>query len=57
MNCKYRQERNYVNNMLPKLEEILQLQGFSKEDFDGWKKSSAEDYFKQENIYIKDYIK
>lgn len=57
MNCKYRQERNYVNNMLPKLEEILQLQGFSKEDFDGWKKSSTEDYFKQENIYIKDYIK
>ena len=23
MNCKYRRERNYVNNMLPKLEEEL----------------------------------
>ena len=29
MNCKYRRERNYVNNKLPELEKKLKEQGYS----------------------------
>lgn len=32
MNCKYRRERNYINNKLPELEKLLKEYGYSKED-------------------------
>ena len=32
MNCKYRKERNYVNNKLPKLEKKLKDYGYSDDD-------------------------
>lgn len=57
MNCKYRQERNYVNNMLPKLEEELVTQGYNKDDFSDWKRCTVEDYYEQENDSVKEYMK
>ena len=57
MNCKYRRERNYVNNMLPKLEEELVLQGHNKDDFSDWKRCTVEDYYEQENDSVKEYMK
>ena len=32
MNCKYRRERNYINNKLPPLEEELKERGYSDEE-------------------------
>ena len=32
MNCKYRRERNYVNNKLPEIEKILKEFGYSDDD-------------------------
>ena len=57
MNCKYRRERNYVNNMLPKLEEELVTQGYNKDDFSDWKRCNVEDYYEQENDSVKEYMK
>ena len=57
MNCKYRRERNYVNNMLPKLEEELVTQGYNKDDFSDWKHCTVEDYYEQENDSVKEYMK
>lgn len=57
MNCKYRRERNYVNNMLPKLEEELVTQGYNKDDFSDWKRCTVEDYYEQENDFVKEYMK
>lgn len=57
MNCKYRRERNYVNNMLPKLEEELVTQGYNKDDFSDWKRCTVEDYYEQENDSVKEYMK
>ena len=57
MNCKYRRERNYVNNMLPKLEEELVLQGYNNDDFSDWKRCTIEDYYEQEDDSIKEYMK
>ena len=57
MNCKYRRERNYVNNMLPKLEEKLIIQGYNRDDFAKWKRCTIEDYYKQEDNLVKEYMK
>ena len=57
MNCKYRKERNYVSNMLPKIEEKLTEQGFKKTDFSHWKQCSVEEYHEESNTLIKEYMK
>ena len=57
MNCKYRKERNYVSNMLPKIEEKLTEQGFKKTDFSHWKQCSVEEYHDEVNTLIKEYMK
>lgn len=57
MNCKYRKERNYISNMLSKLEEKLTERGFEKTDFSHWKQCSIEEYYKETDILIKEYMK
>ena len=57
MNCKYRQERNYLNNKLSEMEKEFKKIGFTKENFSGWKRCSIDDYYDEENENIKEYLK
>lgn len=43
MNCKYRKERNYVNNKLPALEKQLLSFGYSKDDIKTIKSGNIDD--------------
>lgn len=43
MNCKYRKERNYVNNKLPALEKQLLSLGYSKDDIKTIKSGNIDD--------------
>lgn len=43
MNCKYRKERNYVNNKLPALEKQLLSLGYSKDDIKTIKSGNVDD--------------
>ncbi|MCH5256462.1 MAG: hypothetical protein J1D87_04175 [Lachnospiraceae bacterium] len=43
MNCRYRRERNYVNNKLPEIEKELKNAGYSDEDIKNLKKNKIED--------------
>lgn len=43
MNCKYRKERNYVNNKLPALEKQLLSLGYSKDDIKTIKSGNIND--------------
>ena len=43
MNCKYRKERNYVNNKLPALEKQLLSLGYSKDDIKTIKNGNIDD--------------
>ena len=42
MNCKYRRERNYINNKLPELEKRLLSAGYTKEDLKFLKSNKTE---------------
>ena len=43
MNCKYRRERNYVNNKLPEIEKILKGFGYSDDDIKKLKNDKTEE--------------
>ena len=43
MNCKYRRERNYVNNKLPEIEKKLKEFGYSDEDIKNLKNDKIEE--------------
>ena len=43
MNCKYRRERNYVNNKLPEIEKQLLDAGYSHDDIKSLKSGKCED--------------
>ena len=57
MNCKYRQERNYLNNKLSEVEKDFKKIGFTKKDFSKWKQCSIDDYYNENNDDIKEYLK
>lgn len=57
MNCKYRQERNYINNKLSELEKFFKQNGFEDDDFKKWKRCTEDDYHKEKNEKIKEYFK
>lgn len=44
MNCKYRQERNYVKNKRTELENDLIKAGFAKEEIKYWNLYTIEDF-------------
>ena len=60
MNCKYRRERNYINNKLPPIEEQLKERGYSKKDISlmkGDKLDEVESEISQEDLaLINEYI-
>ena len=60
MNCKYRRERNYINNKLPPIEEQLKERGYSKKDISlmkGDKLDEVESEIRQEDLdLINEYI-
>ena len=43
MNCKYRRERNYINNKLPELEKQLKEFGYSKDDISLFRSDKSEE--------------
>lgn len=43
MNCKYRKERNYVQNKLPEIEKQLKQFGYTEDDIKNLKKDKAEE--------------
>lgn len=47
MNCKYRQERNYVKNKRTELESDLVKAGFSKEEIKHWNLYTIEDFYER----------
>ena len=57
MNCKYRQERNYLNNKLSEMEKDFKKIGLTKKDFSKWKQCSIDDYYNEDNDDIKEYLK
>lgn len=58
MNCKYRRERNYVQNKLPEIEKKLKLFGYSDEDIKNLKNNKTEDIDIIDNSYdtVSEYI-
>lgn len=60
MNCKYRRERNYINNKLPELEKKLKEYGYSSEMIGLFKMDKSEevevDIFPEHIKTIQDYI-
>lgn len=60
MNCKYRKERNYINNKLPDLEKKLKEYGYSSDDIKLFKTDTSENIEKdilEEHIEtIQEYI-
>lgn len=57
MNCKYRQERNYIANKISKFEDDFKILGFTDEEISSWKKCSVSDYEAEENETIKEFMK
>lgn len=59
MNCKYRKERNYVNNKLPEIEKKLKEFGYSDNDIKKLKNDKAEEVDIIESSYdtVSDYYK
>ena len=60
MNCKYRRERNYLDNALKKMEEILKENGYTDDDIKELKKIKQEEYNniqnENEKLYVKNYF-
>ena len=60
MNCKYRRERNYINNKLPPIEEQLEELGYSEKDISCMKNNKLdkiESEIRQEDLdLINEYI-
>ena len=60
MNCKYRRERNYINNKLPELENNLKELGYSSDDIKLFKADKAEkvkkDILEEHIDTIQEYI-
>ena len=60
MNCKYRRERNYINNKLPPIEEQLKDRGYSEKDISFMKRDrldEIESEVSQEDLnLINEYI-
>ena len=59
MNCKYRRERNYVNNKLPEIEKALKEFGYSDDDIKKLKNDKTEEVDIIESSYnaVADYLK
>lgn len=59
MNCKYRRERNYVNNKLPEIEKALKEFGYSDDDIKKLKNDKIEEVDIIESSYdaVADYLK
>ena len=59
MNCKYRRERNYVNNKLPEIEKKLKEFGYSDNDIKKLKNDKTEEVNIVKSSYdtIADYLK
>lgn len=59
MNCKYRRERNYVNNKLPEIEKKLKEFGYSDDDIKKLKNDKTEEVDIVESSYdtVTDYCK
>ena len=59
MNCKYRRERNYVNNKLPEIEKELREFGYSDDDIKKLKNDKTEEIDIIESSYgtVANYIK
>ena len=59
MNCKYRRERNYVNNKLPEIEKKLKEFGYSDSDIKKLKNGKIEEVDIIESSYdaVTDYLK
>lgn len=59
MNCKYRRERNYVNNKLPEIEKKLKEFGYSDDDIKKLKNDKTEevDIIKSSYDTVTDYCK
>lgn len=59
MNCKYRRERNYVNNKLPEIEKKLKEFGYSDDDIKKLKNDKMEEVDIIESSYdtVTDYCK
>lgn len=59
MNCKYRRERNYVNNKLPEIEKRLKEFGYSDDDIKKLKNDKTEEVDIIESSYdtVADYCK
>ena len=59
MNCKYRRERNYVNNKLPEIEKTLKEFGYSDDDIKKLKNDRTEEIDIIESSYdtVADYLK
>ena len=57
MNCKYRSERNYVNNMLSNSENELLSNGYTLEDIKEFKAYTEKDYHLLANDIIKKYVR
>ena len=59
MNCKYRRERNYVNNKLPEIEKILKEFGYSDDDIKKLKNDKTEEVDIIDSSYdtVMDYLK
>lgn len=51
MNCKYRKERNYVNNKLPEIKKTLKEFGYSDEDINNLKNDKTEEVDIIDNSY------
>ena len=60
MNCKYRRERNYINNKIPPIEEQLEELGYSEKDISCMKNNKLdkiESEIRQEDLdLINEYI-
>ena len=59
MNCKYRRERNYVNNKLPEIEKTLKEFGYSDDDIKKLKNDKTEEVDIIDSSYddVADYLK
>lgn len=57
MNCKYRSEKNYLNNSLIKLADELRNIGYTNEDINNLKKKNVEDFYNLQNENEKLFVK
>lgn len=52
MNCKYRRERNYVQNKLPEIEKQLEKFGYTKDDIKNLKNGNTEEVDIVDSFYV-----